>query len=70
MYLSCFMFLKTFWDFPDDPGVKTSLSTAGSVGSIPGRGDETTHASGPKSQNIKQKQSRNMFSKDFKTGPH
>ena len=70
MYLSCFIFLKISWDFPADPVVKTSLSNADSVGSIPGQGDETPHASGSKSQNIKQKQSCNMFNKLFENGPH
>ena len=70
MYLSCFIFLKISCDFPADPVIKSSLSNAGSVGSIPGQGDETPHASGPKSQNIKQKQSCNMFNKLFKNGPH
>ena len=51
MYLSCSIFLKIPWDFPADLVVNTSLSNEGSVGSIPGQGDETPHASGPKSQN-------------------
>ena len=50
--------------------VKTSPSNAGSAGSIPGRGAKIPHASGPKNQNIKQKQYCNKFNKDFKNGPH
>ena len=50
--------------------VKTLPSNAGGVGSIPGRGAQTPHASRPKNQNIKQKQYCNKFNKDFKNGPH
>ena len=50
--------------------VETSPSNAGGVGSIPGRGTKIPHASGPKKQNMKQKQYCNKFSKDFKNGPH
>ena len=50
--------------------VKTSPSNAGGVGSIPGWGAKTPHVSGPKNQNIKQKQNCNKFNKDFKNGPH
>ena len=39
-------------------------------GSIPGQGAKIPHASGPKNQNIKQKQYCNKFYKDFKNGPH
>ena len=35
-----------------------------------GRGAKIPHASGPKNQNIKQKQYCNKFNKDFKNGPH
>ena len=37
---------------------------------IPGQGAKIPHASGPKNQNIKQKQYCNKFNKDFKNGPH
>ena len=37
---------------------------------IPGQGARILHASGPKHQNIKQKQYSNNFNKDFKNGPH
>ena len=50
--------------------VKTSSSNAGGVGSIPGQGAKIPHSSGPKNQNIIQKQYCNKFNKDFKTGPH
>ena len=50
--------------------VKTLPSNAGDVGSIPGRGAKIPHASGPKNQNIKQKQYCNKINKDFKNGPH
>ena len=40
------------WDFPDRPLVKTLSSNAGDVGSIPGQGRKTPHASRPKNQNI------------------
>ena len=43
-------------DFPGGPVVKTSPSNAGDAGSIPGRGARIPHVSGPKDQNIKQKQ--------------
>ena len=60
---------KELWDFPGGPVVKTSPSNAGGVGSIPGQGAKIPHASGPKNQNIKQKQYCNKFNKDFKIGP-
>ena len=51
--------------------VKTLLSNAGGTGLIPGQGAKIPHASGPKNQNIKQKQYCNKFNKDFKkNGPH
>ena len=40
-------------DFPGGPVVKTLLSNAGGVRSIPGRGAKIPHASWPKNQNIK-----------------
>ena len=50
--------------------VKTSPSNAESIGSMPGQGAKIPHASGPKNQNINQKQYCNKFNKDFKNGPH
>ena len=50
--------------------VETSPSNARGVGLIPGRGAKIPHVSGPKNQNIKQKQYCNKFNKDFKNGPH
>ena len=43
-------------DFPGGPVVKTSPSSAGGAGSLPGQGAKIPHASWPKNQNIKQKQ--------------
>ena len=57
-------------DFPGSLVVNTSPSNAGGVGSILGWGAKISHASGPKNQNIKQKQYCNKFNKDFKNGPH
>ena len=37
---------------------------------IPGWGAKIPHGSGPKNQNIKQKQYCNKFSKDFENDPH
>ena len=45
---------KHYGDFPDGPVVKTSLSSAGDAGLIPGLGAKIPHASQPKNQNIKQ----------------
>ena len=53
-------------DFPRGPVVKTSPSNAGGAASIPGQGAKIPHASGPKNQNIKQKEYCNKFSKDLK----
>ena len=61
--------LKIIRDFLGSPVVKTLPSNAGGVGSIPGWGAKVPHASGPKNQNIKQKQDCNKFNKDFKNGP-
>ena len=58
------------WDFPGSPVVKTSPSSAGGAGSIPGWGAKMPHASQPKNQNTKQKQYCNKFNKGFKNGPH
>ena len=57
-------------DFPFGPVVETLPSSVGSEGSIPGLGAKIPHASRPKNQNIKQKQSCNKSNKDFKNGPH
>ena len=46
--------------------VETLPSSVGSEGSIPGLGAKIPHASWPKNQNIKQKQSCNKFNKDSK----
>ena len=48
--------------------VKTSSFNTGGVGLIPGHGAKIPHASGPKNQNVKQKQYCNKFNKDFKYG--
>ena len=50
--------------------VKTSPSSEGGLGSIPGRGTKIPHALWPKNQNMKQKQYCNKSNKDFKNGPH
>ena len=60
----------TCWDFPGGPVVKTSPSSAGGAGSIPGQGAKIPHASQPGNQKVKQKQYCNKFNKDFKNGPH
>ena len=57
-------------DFPGHPVVETLLSNAGGVGLIPGWGAKIPHASGPKNQNIKQKQYCNKLNKDLKNDPH
>ena len=60
--------------FKTNPGaplvVKNPPSNAESVGLIPGEGAEIPYASRPKTQNIKEKQYRNKFNKDFENGPH
>ena len=53
-------------DFPGRPVVKTSPSSAGGSGSIPGRGAKILRATPGKNQNINQKQYCNKFNKDFK----
>ena len=45
---------------------KTLPSNAAGASLIPGQGAKILHASGPKNQNIKQKQYCNKFNKDFK----
>ena len=49
--------------------VKTSPSSAGGVGLIPGLGAKILRALRPKNQNIKQKQCCIRFNKDFKHSP-
>jgi hypothetical protein len=55
-------------DFTGGPVVNISLSNAGDMSSIPGWG--VPHPSWSKTQNIKQKQHCNKFSKDFRNGLH
>ena len=50
--------------------VKTSPSSGGGAGSIPGWGAKIPHAPWSKIENTKQKQYCNKFNKDFKNGPH
>ena len=57
---------ETVEDFPGGPLVKTSPSSAGGVGLIPGRGAQVLHAFWPKNQNLKQKPYCNKFNKDLK----
>ena len=57
-------------DFPGSPVVEISPSNAGGAGSIHCQGAKIPHGSGPKLQNIKQKQYCNKFNEDFKNGPH
>ena len=57
-------------EFPGGPVVRTSPNNARGTGLNPGRGARISHASGPKNQDIKQKQYCNKFNKDFKNGPH
>ena len=58
------------WDFPGGPVVKTSPSSTGSVGLIPGQDPEIPCDLWSEYQNIKPKQYCNQFNKDFKNGPH
>ena len=57
-------------DFPGGPVVKTLPSNTGGVGSIPGWGAKITHALGPKTQNMKQKQYCNKFNRHKKKIVH
>ena len=50
--------------------MKILPSNAGGVSSVTGQEAKIPHISGPKNQNIKQKQYCNKFKKDFKNGPH
>ena len=56
-------------DLPGDPVVKTSLSKAAGVGSIPRQRAKIPHASCPENQHIRQTQYCNKFNKDLKNGP-
>lgn len=47
--------------------IKTSLSSAGVVGSIPGQGEKIPHVLGQKNQNIKKNPSSNIVAKSMKT---
>ena len=55
-------------DILSSPVVKTSPSSAGGVGSLPGWQEEIPYASQPKNQDIKQKQYCNKLNKGSKTG--
>ena len=57
---------KVSWDFPGGPVVKTSLSSRGVVGLIPGWGAKIAHASWPKKQKTRNKQYFNKLNKDLK----
>ena len=61
--------MGTIEDFPRGPVFKARPSNAEGAGSISAWETKVPHASRPKNQNIKQKQSCNKFSKDFKNGP-
>ena len=56
--------------FPGGPGGKTSPSSGGGTGWVPGRAPKIPRVSRPKTQNIQQKQCCNKFNKVFKNGPH
>ena len=56
-------------NFPGGPAIKTSTSSAGSEGLIPGWSAKIPHAMWPKHQNIKEKQYCNKFNKDLKKKP-
>ena len=56
--------------FPGSPVVKTSPTNAGHADLIPDLEAKIPYSSGPKNQNIKQKQYCNKSNKDFKNGPH
>ena len=57
------IFNKKMGDFPGGPVVKTLLSNAGGVGSMPGQGAKIPLASWTKKQNRKQKRYCNKFNK-------
>ena len=50
--------------------VKNQFFQQWGTDSIPAPGAKIPHASGSKSQNIKQKEYCNKLNKDFKNGPH
>lgn len=54
------------WNLPGSPVVKSSPSNTGSEISVPHQGPQIPHASGPKNQNIKQKQHCTKFNEDLK----
>ena len=56
--------------FPGSPVVKTSPTNAGHADLIPDLEAKIPYSSGPKKQNIKQKQYCNKLNKGFKTGLH
>ena len=53
-------------DFPGGPVVDASPPNAGGTDSLPGWGAKMPHASQPEYQNMKQEQSCDKFSEDFK----
>ena len=57
-------------DFPACPVVKTSSSNTGGAGLILGQEAKIPHTSGPKNQNLREKQHCNKFNKDLKNRPH
>ena len=67
----CFLIFKigTIGNFSHGLVIKTWPSNAGGAGLISAWETKMPHASWPKNQNIKQKQSCNKFSKDFKNVP-
>ena len=64
--LLCFSSKHSNRNFHGGPVVKTLPSDAGGVGSIPSPGANIPYALWPKNQNVKQKQCRNKYNKDFK----
>ena len=67
----CFLIFKigTIGNFSHSLVIKTWPSNEGGAGLISAWETKMPHASWPKNQNIKQKQSCNKFSKHFKNGP-
>ena len=63
------IFFVTIFYFHGCPVVKTLLSSAWSVGLIPGWGANILHASWPKNQNINQEQYCNKTNKISKNDP-
>ena len=60
--------IGAFRGFPGGPAAETSPCRG--AGSIPHWGADIQHVSGPKNQNVKQKQYCNIFNQDFKNDPH